>query len=292
MCVGAPADDAAVADAGSYSDRVTIGIPQPTPAARTTADRPMAWVTDRSARVHGPFGSSALSVDGLTSEPDRGAALMISNTSGRLPYGPLMTRLLEPLRRSFLVMNRWFAAPALSAGLGAVMSNPVTGYLMLLRTRGRRTGQVREAPLGYVIVDGSIYCCAGFGEKTAWLLNIEADPRVEVVLPGRTVVGTAQLVMDPVEWARAYRRLIHSLGLIGRASVGDVDRLDDATLVALHGGVPLVRIRATGVEAGPMDPGGRLWLVPTLLSVSTAVLLAGLAMARPWRRDGAGHPAR
>ena len=191
---------------------------------------------------------------------------MSGSRSGReLPYGRTMTRLLDPLRRAFLIVNSLFT-PALERGFGALASNPLTGYLLVLRTRGRRTGLVRAAPLGYVVLDGAIYCCAGFGETTAWYRNVLADSSVEVVLPGRTLRGTAVPVSAPDEWIRAYRALIASLGVVGRWTVGDVRRLDDAELVAAHGGIPLVRITPSAFVLGPLDPGGRFWLVPWLAS--------------------------
>ena len=194
--------------------------------------------------------------------------------SGRaLPYGPTMTHLLEPLHRAFLIVNSLFS-PALERGFGALFSNPLTGYLMVLRTRGRRTGLVRAAPLGYVVLDGAIYCCAGFGATTAWYRNVQADPWVEVVLPGRTLKGKAVPVSAPDEWVRAYRALIASLGLVGRLTVGDVRGLDDAELLAAHGGVPLVRITPSAFIPGPLDPGGRFWLVPWGTSAVLAIALA------------------
>src|SRR5512140_1582430 len=113
-----------------------------------------------------------------------------------LPYGPLMSRLLPAMHRAFLVLNRRLALPVLHAGLAPFWSLPVTGYMAILRTRGRKTGAVREAPLGYVIWEGAVYVWAGFGPRTHWLRNIEADPRVEVVLPGRAFSGTAEVVTD------------------------------------------------------------------------------------------------
>lgn len=184
-----------------------------------------------------------------------------------------MARLMDPLHRAFLIVNSLFS-PALERGLGALLSNPVTGYLMVLRTRGRRTGLIRAAPLGYVVLDGAIYCCAGFGETTAWYRNVLADPGVEVVLPGRTLRGRAVPVSAPDEWIRAYRALIASLGVVGRLTVGDVRGLDDAELLAAHGGVPLVRVSPTAFVPGPLDPGGRFWLAPWGASAVLAIVLA------------------
>ena len=202
---------------------------------------------------------------------------------GPLPYAPVVARLLRPLQRGFLWLNRLFVAPALRAGLGPLVGNPVTAHLMLLRTRGRRSGRIREAPLGYVIRDGFVYCVAGYGAGTPWFRNLVDNPTVEVVLPGRTVRGVAEPVTDDGEWLRAYRQLIGSFGLVGRLVDGGVDRLDDATLLATHRALPVVRIRSLDppgpLSAGPWDPGGRGWLV------TWGVLGAALAILR-WLRRG------
>jgi len=190
-----------------------------------------------------------------------------------LPYGPWMTRLLRPLQKAFLVLNHWFMAPALKAGLGRFIGNPVTGHLMLLRTRGRKTGLAREAPLGYVILDGAVYCVAGYGQTTPWYRNLCADPSVDVTLPDRSFHGTAEPVDAPTEWLRAYRALIGSFGLLGRAIRGDIRALDDATLLEVDRGLPIVRIRPTDppgpIVAGPWDPGGNGWLAANAALLGT-----------------------
>jgi len=124
-----------------------------------------------------------------------------STRFGELPYGPTMTRLLEPMHGAFLRVNRWVALPVLRAGLGPVFSTPLTGSLMILRTTGRKSGARREIPLGYAIADGNVYCIAGFGPETQWFKNILANPEVEVVLPLGAISGTAEEVTDPADWA-------------------------------------------------------------------------------------------
>jgi deazaflavin-dependent oxidoreductase (nitroreductase family) len=196
-----------------------------------------------------------------------------------LPYGPTMRRLLRPLQRVFLFLNRWFMGPAIRAGLGPLIGNPVTGHIMLLRTRGRRSGLLREAPIGYVIRDGAVYCVAGYGAATPWIRNLEADPWVEVVLPTRAVRGRAEVVTDDAEWLGAYRALIASFGLLGRCIVeGDPTTLDDATVLATHRALPVVRIRPakheSSLEPGAWDPDGRGWLVANLVALLATVVLA------------------
>lgn len=194
---------------------------------------------------------------------------------GDLPYGPTMTRLLEPMHGGFIRLNRWVAVPALRAGLGPLFSTPVLGSLMVLRTTGRKSGQPRDVPLGYAILDGCVYCIAGFGEATQWFRNIEADPVVEVVLPTATFRGLAEAVTDPDEWARAFRLLMTNMGPIGRATSGDVRGLSDDELRAAGRGLPVVRIRPTGIGSGPADPGGLMWIPAQIAMTAVSLWVAG-----------------
>jgi deazaflavin-dependent oxidoreductase (nitroreductase family) len=200
------------------------------------------------------------------------------------PYGPRMTRLLPALRRGFLVANRTIAAPTLRAGLGPLLVTPVGGSILLLRTRGRRSGLVREAPLGYVVRDGSIYVCAGFGRGTAWLANLRAEPAVEVILPGARIRGTAREVEDRAEYDAALRCLIRALGVVGPATVPAVLEPGAGVPDAWFATLPLVRIRPTELLPGPWDPGGRGWMAVALVEAA----LAGLVVVglRRGRRGG------
>ncbi len=193
--------------------------------------------------------------DGRVPAPERAARF------DGLPYGPRMTAALGTLRRAFGVVNRWVALPVLRAGLGPLFSTPVAGSLMILRTTGRRSGLRREAPLGYLIRDGAVYCCVGFGPGTAWYRNLSADPRVEVVLPTVAFSGLAETVTDRSEWDRVLPAYVHALGLVGRLTVGDLRTADPERLEFLWRSLPLVRIRQSGLAAGPTDPGGRFWVV-------------------------------
>lgn len=190
-----------------------------------------------------------------------------------LPYGPFLTRTLPTLSRMFKVVNRFYVVPAIKAGLGPFHATPLTGAWMLLRTTGRRTGRPREVALGYAILDGAVYCSAGFGSRTQWYRNLLADPRVEVILSGGAFAGIAEPVTDPAELDRAWRALIRSLGVLGRAFVCGPDAAHDE-LVVKTANIPLVRIRPVGIASGPADPGGWLWV--TLMVVGMAWLVGRL----------------
>ncbi len=204
-------------------------------------------------------------------------AVRVRSAFADLPYPRRFTRFLPTLHRRFNDMNRWFAVPALRLGLGRYWSNPFTGYIMLLRTTGRKSGVRREAPLGYVIVGDAVYCMAGFGRTTYWFQNLLADPSVEIVLPGRTFSGIAKEVTDPAEMGRVVRPLAESMTLIAGLLTGVNPRTaSDDEVRRVYGAFPIVRIRATGVAAGPDDPGGRGWIVSNVLASMAAIWAAGL----------------
>jgi deazaflavin-dependent oxidoreductase (nitroreductase family) len=208
-----------------------------------------------------------------TGRLDIGAGTITHLPFGDLPYEGRMRDLLVPLHRGFNLVNRWLALPALRAGLGPLFSTPLAGSLMILRTTGRSSGLRREAPLGYVILDGAVYCCAGFGRQTAWYRNIGADPQVEVVLPTLAFAGVAETVDDEAEWGRVFPAYLRAIGWVGRATLGDLRAASPERLERLRTELPLVRIRPTGIAAGPADPGGMLWLIVQALSVLAFIRL-------------------
>jgi deazaflavin-dependent oxidoreductase (nitroreductase family) len=81
------------------------------------------------------------------------------------------------------------------------------GYA-LLETTGRRSGQARRTPVGDGRVGSEFWIVAEHGRRAAYVLNLQADPRVRVqVRQGRRLVwrtGSAQMLPedDPRERQR------------------------------------------------------------------------------------------
>ena len=205
-----------------------------------------------------------------------------------LPYAPWMLKLLGPLRGGFRVANRRLTVPLIDHGLGPLLGTPVTGSILVLRTAGRRTGLIRAAPLGYVVLDGRVVVAAGYGRNSHWFRNALADPHVEIALPGAVLAGRAEEIVDPEQRRRALRALAAALGVIGRATLGDPGHADDARVDELAEGFPLLAVTPTGVLPGPYDPGGSFWRIPTAATIGAGVafLLArrarrGASMRRP-----------
>lgn len=218
-------------------------------------------------------------------DPDSGAlpAGRAGDPYADLPYPRWMTGLLGPLRSGFRVANTWLTVPLIERGLGPLLVTPATGSILVLRTRGRSTGLIRQAPLGYALVDGRIVVVAGYGRTCHWFRNALAEPRVEVALPGAVLAGYAEEVTDPVELRRAFRAVAGALGAIGVATLGDVARAGDDRVDELARGFPVLAITPTGVLPGPYDPGGSFWRLPFAATVM-AGMAAGVAAGAARRR--------
>ncbi len=224
----------------------------------------------------GGYRDAAPASDAPVASDPPAASQPVGRADAALPYGPRMSRMLPRMHRWFLWLNRWLGVPMIKAGLSPAWGTPYGGYFVLLRTRGRKSGEMREAPLGYGLADGNVYVMAGFGRRTQWLRNIEADPNVEVILPGRALRGLAEEVTDPAERARGMRAAAIGCGLVGAGTLRlDPRRASDDALLLATGGIPLVRVRPTGIAAGPWDPGGWGW-------ATLAAAQAGMAVRWIW----------
>jgi deazaflavin-dependent oxidoreductase (nitroreductase family) len=208
-----------------------------------------------------------------------------------LPYNPVARRAIVPLRRGFSVLNRHAMAPALRAGLGPFLSTGATGSMLLLRTTGRRSGLVRETPLGYAVVGGRVVVVAGYGRRADWYRNALACPQVEVVLPGAVLRGTAEPITDPT----TFRTTIEAMRLPGRLTVGDLSRATPERLDEMAEGFPMLAIAPTAILPGPFDPGGWIARANTVAQLGAPLLgVAWLAwrLARPAGRGGRDRAGR
>ena len=87
---------------------------------------------------------------------------------------------------------------------------------LLLRTTGRRSGEVRTTTLSYAL-DGADYVVVaskgGSDEPPAWLLNLEAEPKVEVQIGRERKQAAAKVVgrSDP-DYARLWKMVNENNG--------------------------------------------------------------------------------
>ena len=181
-------------------------------------------------------------------------------------------------RRAFRAFSQRLAVPMLGAGFGSLVVTDVTGSLLLLTTIDRTTGEPKRTPLGYAVVDGSVVMMSGSGPKAEWFRNALADPRVEVVLPGTRLRGSASPVTDPGRRRSALRALLDSMP-VPSLMLGDQVATDDASLDELAARCPVLAVTPTAVLPGPFDPHGRAPRLNTWLALAAPVALGALAAA-------------
>lgn len=82
-------------------------------------------------------------------------------------------------------------------GSGPLAGGRINADLMLLLgTTGRRSGEPRTTPLGWLRIDGKLVVVAsnvGAPNHPAWYHNLVADPRVTVELGDRAFPATARV---------------------------------------------------------------------------------------------------
>lgn len=167
----------------------------------------------------------------------------------------------DVLRRIFRFINRYFMVPMFRLGLGAFIGNPVTGYIMVLKTRGRKSGLPRYAPVNYAILNGGVYCLAGWGRASDWYRNLVANPQIELILPGGTFTGRAETVADVDEKRIAMRQVLKNGGFAGYLEGFNPYAITEEELAAKAAEAVLVRVQLNGLGSGAADPGGWLWML-------------------------------
>jgi deazaflavin-dependent oxidoreductase (nitroreductase family) len=76
-----------------------------------------------------------------------------------------------------------------------------------LTTTGRKSGLKRMIEIWFGFEEDNVYLLSGAGDSAQWVKNLIADDRVTVRLGKNTYPGTARLVEDKEEDAKARRLL-------------------------------------------------------------------------------------
>jgi deazaflavin-dependent oxidoreductase (nitroreductase family) len=132
-----------------------------------------------------------------------------------------------PARHSFLRL--FYKAPLLQyrLGLGPLLHRFFC--MLVLTTRGRKSGRARYTMLEHTWHNGRAYIAPGWGDRTLWYQNILDDPRVTVQRGGTVYGAVAFRVTDNAELAGLYRVMARESSVWKQylASWGIEDTLDD-----------------------------------------------------------------
>jgi deazaflavin-dependent oxidoreductase (nitroreductase family) len=145
----------------------------------------------------------------------------------------------------------------------------VSGRVMVITHTGRKSGLKRRTPVNYALVDGELYCVAGFGSISDWYRNLQVDPRVEVWLPAGWWSGVAEEVKDQNLRRPLMRQVLIGSGFAASLFGINPHTLTDEELETLTVKYQLIHIRRTEARTGAGGPGDLAWL----WQIATFVLL-------------------
>jgi deazaflavin-dependent oxidoreductase (nitroreductase family) len=138
---------------------------------------------------------------------------------------------MTSLRRIFRAGNR-FMVFMWKIGLGKAINIWPAGFgrIMVIKHRGRKSGKEYLTPVNFAIVDGEIYCTAGFGSISDWYRNILVYPKVELWLPDRKQSACAEDISSSPQRLFLLRQVIIASGFAGPLFGVDPKKLNDDEL--------------------------------------------------------------
>ncbi|MBC8510005.1 MAG: nitroreductase family deazaflavin-dependent oxidoreductase [Anaerolineales bacterium] len=172
------------------------------------------------------------------------------------------------LARFFWFLNKFFMVPLFRLGLGPFMGNPFTGYIMVMKVIGRKSGKTYFVPVNYAIKDGNIYCISGGRRTSDWFRNIMANPKVELILPGGAIFASANESSDAHKKLIVSRQILKNAGLAGYFEGYNPRKISEEDLQSKVEDLPLLRFTPQGIGAGASDPAGWAWISVFVITIA------------------------
>jgi deazaflavin-dependent oxidoreductase (nitroreductase family) len=165
--------------------------------------------------------------------------------------------------------------PMFRLGLGPFIGNKYSGYIMILKTLGRKTGKIRYTPVNYAIQNGYIYCVSGGGKYADWYRNLMITKKAEVILPGGAMFGDVQDVADSKERRVVLRKILQNAGFASFFEGFNPYTVNEELLDRKTADMSLVKIRPVGIGNSAYDPGGlsSVWTLVSLLLIILIIII-------------------
>lgn len=144
------------------------------------------------------------------------------------------------------------------------------GQIMVITHTGRKSGIKYRTPVNYAVLDGDIYCIAGFGRIADWYRNLLATPEIELWLPDGWWNGVAKDISEVENRSQIMRAVVTASGFAGPLFGVDPKKLDEKSLDRITRNYRVICIRRTEPRTGPGGPGDLSWV----WQIATLVLLS------------------
>jgi deazaflavin-dependent oxidoreductase (nitroreductase family) len=190
-----------------------------------------------------------------------------------------MTEQIEPLLslpypsglvRAMLRLPVWLYR----LGLGEVLN---LIHIMMLTTRGRRSGIARHTAIEYRRHGSKFYAISAWGDRPHWFKNLQDYPYATLRLGSKRVRVVATPVVNHGEALRVihlFRRTAPFYYDSLLAWMSEEDVIDQRELPNISSRVSIMRLDPTTEEVGiPYHEASLGWVLPTIALVSAAVVL-------------------
>jgi deazaflavin-dependent oxidoreductase (nitroreductase family) len=169
-------------------------------------------------------------------------------------------------------------------GLGMVIG---AAPIMILTTRGRRSGIPRHTALEYRQHGSKYYLISAWGKRAQWVQNLLANPDVTIQCGNRTYPARARLVDDPGEAHRVvqlYQRQLPYIYDTLLAKIVSEPTTNPRQVLAAGEHLTIIRLDRQAEAPVSLPPlrSDLGWVLPTVTMVLTVVL--GLLVATRTRR--------
>jgi deazaflavin-dependent oxidoreductase (nitroreductase family) len=166
-----------------------------------------------------------------------------------------------PYPESWLV-KQLYKIPTLlyRLGLGKLYGN----YVLILSTKGRKTGKIHRTPVEYFLHEGRYYIISGFGEQTDWYKNISASPLVTLQNGYERICAEGRPPQTDEEWDAVHLYLTRSP--IGRLFMADhFENVQDDDLMLVVKQLPVLTFDPTDKPCPVPLETDLLWAWPLIL---------------------------
>lgn len=171
-------------------------------------------------------------------------------------------------------------------GLG-VLLRPLN--LMVLTSKGRKSGLVRHVVLEYRQHGSKLYAISGWGERPHWVKNIMADGTATIQTGLQDQAAIGHIVEDPAEAVRALYMFQSSSPIADAvlAQMSSAEKLDLRTIKQVVGEFTVVRFDL--LKTNPQLAGVRAthaWMGASAILLAAIGVIMILAQRKPTQQLG------
>ncbi|NPD89730.1 MAG: nitroreductase family deazaflavin-dependent oxidoreductase [Asgard group archaeon] len=132
--------------------------------------------------------------------------------------------------KRFKFMNKYLVKPFYKMGIIPLIG--LGRFLILIYTKGRKSGLERITPIEHQIIDGVIHIFVGRGNKADWFRNMKADPDDVSIKKGfKKYPVKFEIIEEKEEIVKVFKWFVTNVPILPRFVFGWRKRKDDVNTV-------------------------------------------------------------